>query len=301
MLTYMQTDAIYTMNDSQDSHHTSSRPPSLLSLRIQALDGNLSKLEAVLGQWLMRNQSGLGLETGASIAAKTGVSEITVSRFLRRMGYKGLSGLKQDLQAQGATQFPEAEVYVRLLEGEIGALIRRDAEAMLAIAAQVARPEWDKAITAIHGATEVFVTGFQTVRGVAEDFSRRLSIMRDRVRFVAPHDGGLAEWIGAGTGGCLILVDTVPYAREAAPILRAATARGMVVVVATDELNTWAAPHTPFVFMVSTGAGTFVESTGPLASMLNLITHATAARDPERSRARLATWPSLLRDLGLFT
>jgi DNA-binding MurR/RpiR family transcriptional regulator len=284
------------MNDSHDS-----APLNPLVLRIQALQEELTKSEAILSQWLVRNASGLGLETGASIAASTGVSEITVSRFLRRLGYKGLSALKQDLQLQGAAQLPEAEMYVRLLEGEIGALIRRDAEAMLAISAQVARPEWEEAITAIHRSDEVFVTGFQTVRGVAEDFARRLSIVRNRVRFVAAHDGGLSEWISAGPSSCLILVDTVPYAKEAESVLRAATARGICVIVATDELNTWAARHTNFVFMVSTRAGTFVESTGPLASMLNLFTHATAARDAKRSRERLASWPSLLKELGLFT
>jgi hypothetical protein len=53
----------------------------------------------------------------------------------------------------------------------------------------------------------------------------------------------------------------------------------MAVVVATDDLNTWAAAHTDFVFRV---------------------TSTVAALDPEASRARLAAWPDLLRGLGLL-
>lgn len=274
--------------------------PSPLLLRLQAIAGEMTRSEAMLAQWLTLNEGTLGLETGASIAAKTRVSEITVSRFLRRLGYKGLPALKADLQSRGMAALPAA-ASIRLLDGETGDLIRRDAEAMLALSEQVARPEWAQAMAAIHSAAFVFVTGFQTVRGAAEDFARRLAIVRPGVQFVSPHDGGLAEWIALPPGALLFLVDTVPYAREAEPIVARAIASGMVVVVATDELNTWAAGHTPFVFHVSAKSGAFVESTGPLASMLNLVTHAVAAQDPASSRERLSRWPGLIRELGLFS
>jgi DNA-binding MurR/RpiR family transcriptional regulator len=278
---------------------TDTPDPSPLVLRLQALSGELTRSEATLAQWLTLNEAILGLETGASIAAKTRVSEITVSRFLRRLGYRGLSALKADLQSKSTASLPAA-ASIRLLDGETGDLIRRDAEAMLALSDQVARPEWPQAMAALYAASQVFVTGFQTVRGAAEDFARRLAIVRPGVQFVSPHDGGLAEWIALPPGALLFLVDTVPYAREAEPIVARAAASGMVVVVATDELNTWAIAHTPYVFHVAAKSGAFVESTGPLASMLNLVTHAVAAQDPAATRARLQRWPGLIRDLGLF-
>jgi DNA-binding MurR/RpiR family transcriptional regulator len=273
---------------------------SALVLRLQAVEGKLTRSEATLAQWLTRNEAVLGLETGASIATKTRVSEITVSRFLRRLGYRGLAALKADLQSPASAALPAAGS-IRLLDGETGDLIRRDAEAVLAVSEQVARPEWVQAMAAIHGAAKVYVTGFQTVRGVAEDFARRLSIVRPGVQFFAAHDGALAEWVAVPEGALLFLVDTVPYAREAEPVVDRATRSGMTVVIATDELNTWAAKHTPFVFHVAAKSGAFVESTGPLASMLNLVTHAVAKIDPEATEARLARWTGLIRDLQLFS
>lgn len=272
---------------------------SPLKLRLQAVDGDLTRSEAMLAQWLTLNEAVIGLETGASIASKTRVSEITVSRFLRRLGYKGLAALKAELQSSGAASMPSASS-IRLLDGETGDLIRRDAEAVLALSDQVARPEWAQAIEAIQQAAHVYVTGFQTVRGVAEDFARRLAIVRPSVQFLSPHDGGLAEWIAPPPGAVMFLIDTIPYAREAEPVVAQAARSGMMVVVATDELNTWAVAHTPFVFHVAAKSGAFVESTGPLASLLNLITHAVAKLDPERAKARLNVWPGLIRDLQLF-
>jgi DNA-binding MurR/RpiR family transcriptional regulator len=272
---------------------------SPLKRRLQAVEGGLTKSEAILGQWLTLNEGVIGLETGASIANKTRLSEITVSRFLRRLGYKGLPALKAELQSSAAATLPAASS-IRLLDGEIGDLIRRDAEAILALSDQIARPEWAQAMTAIKGAAQIYVTGFQTVRGVAEDFARRLAIVRSAVQFLSPHDGGLAEWIAAPSGAVLFLIDTIPYAREAEPVVAQAARSGMVVVVATDELNTWAAAHTPYVFHVAAKSGAFVESTGPLASLLNLVTHAVAALDPDGAKQRLNLWPDLMRDLQLF-
>ncbi|MEZ5796536.1 MAG: MurR/RpiR family transcriptional regulator [Paracoccaceae bacterium] len=278
---------------------------SPLAARLRSLPEPLTKSEAVIVQWLVKNEATLGLETGASVAAKTGVSEITVSRFLKRAGFKGLQGLKEELQAALVhAHISPSERYFRLLDGEIGAILKRDADAVLALAKEVDKPAWADAIEAIAAADEVFVVGFQTVRGIAEDFARRLAIVRGSVRYVSPHDGGLVEWIPsfrrAEEQRCLVLVDMAPYAREAAPIVQTARRLGLTVVVVTDELNTWASAETPLVFHVTTKVDAFLESTGPMTTLLNVVIHAVAGKAPDKARKRIKDWPPIMRDLGLY-
>lgn len=278
---------------------------SPLAAKLRGLSGSLTKSEAVIAQWLVLNEAILGLETGASIASKTGVSEITVSRFLKRAGYKGLQGLKEDLQAALVhAHVSPADRYFRLLDSEIGAILKRDAEAVLALAHEVEKPTWPQAIDAIAAADEVFVVGFQTIRGIAEDFARRLSIVRGSVRYLSPHDGGLVEWIPSFRRGeesrCLVMVDMAPYAREALPILRTARSLGFALVVISDELNTWASAETPFVFHVATKVDAFLESTGPMTTLMNVIIHEVAGRAPEKARKRIKDWPQIMRGLGLY-
>jgi DNA-binding MurR/RpiR family transcriptional regulator len=278
---------------------------SPLAARLRSISGGLTKSETVIAQWLVLNEATLGLETGASIASKTGVSEITVSRFLKRTGYKGLQGLKEDLQAALVhNHVSPSDRYFRLLDSEIGAILKRDADAVLTLAHEVEKPAWPQAIDAIAAADEVFVTGFQTVRGIAEDFTRRLSIVRGSVRFLSPHDGGLVEWIPSFRRGdetrCLVMIDMAPYAREARPIVQTARALGMQVVVVTDELNTWASFETPFVFHVATKVDAFLESTGPMTTLMNVIIHEVAGRDPQKARKRIKDWPPIMRELGLY-
>lgn len=278
---------------------------SRLAARLRGARADMTKSEARIAQWLLLNEATLAMETGTSIAAKTGVSEITVSRFLRRIGFRGMAELKAEIGSPAAMlNFNSTERYMRLLDGELGTLLKRDADAILSLGTQIARPEWEAAIATIDLADEVFVTGFQTVRGLAEDFARRLGIVRGSVRYVSAHDGGLVEWVPsrrrASETRALVLVDMVPYAREAEAIARTARSLGIAVVVITDELNTWAQSHTPFVFHASTKVGAFLESTGPLATLLNLVTHAVAGRDPDKAQDRISSWPAILRDLGLY-
>jgi DNA-binding MurR/RpiR family transcriptional regulator len=278
---------------------------SSLAARLNAVAGDLTKSEAKIAQWITMNEATAGLETGASLAAKIGVSEITVSRFLRRLGFKGMAALKEELQARGVNaHLQSADRYIRLLDGELGALIKRDAEATLGLGAQIVRPAWVEAVSCVDQADEVFVTGFQTVRGLAEDFARRLSIIRGSARFIAAHDTGLAEWIPSqrrvDDRRCLILIDMIPYAREAEVVARLAQQGGMDLVIVSDELNTWAVKFTPHVFYAGTKAGAFLESTGPLATLLNLLLHAVADRDPDKVQARLGKWPAIIRELELY-
>ncbi len=278
---------------------------SPLAARLRGIPGGLTRSETVIAQWLVLNAATLGPETGASVAAKTGVSEITVSRFLKRAGYKGLQGVKEDLQAALVhAHVSPSDRYFRLLDGEIGAILKRDADAVLALAQEVEKPAWRAAIDTIAQVDEVFVTGFQTIRGIAEDFTRRLSIVRGSVRFLSPHDGGLVEWIPSFRRSdetrCLVMIDMAPYAREALPIVQAARGLGMQVVVVTDELNTWASAETPFVFHVATKVDAFLESTGPMTTLMNVMIHEVAGRAPDRARKRIRDWPPIMRGLGLY-
>jgi DNA-binding MurR/RpiR family transcriptional regulator len=278
---------------------------SPLAARLRSISGGLTKSEAIIAQWLVLNEATLGLESGASVAAKTGVSEITVSRFLKRAGFKGLQGLKENLQAALVhAHVSPSDRYFRLLDGEIGAILKRDADAVLALAHEVEKPVWPQAIDAIAGADEVFVVGFQSIRGIAEDFTRRLGIVRGSVRLLSPHDGGLVEWIPsfrrAEEKRCLVMIDMAPYAREALPMVQTARQLGLQVVVVTDELNTWAIAETPFVFHVTTKVDAFLESTGPMTTLMNVLIHEVAGRAPDKARKRIKDWPPIMRGLGLY-
>lgn len=266
----------------------------------------LTKSEARIARYILNNEARIGLETGVSLAAATQVSEITVSRFLNKLGLRGMRELKDQLKKVPPERTAEsAERFMRLLSGSDSALIEAEASAVRKLSSQVARDEWRDMADCLFEADRIFVTGFQTVRGMAEDFAKRLGVVRDAVRFLSVQEGGLVEWTPPsasieGTRNVFVLVDIMPYAREAEKACKIARDLGFHVVVFSDEFNNWAYSHTDLVFHAVSKTGPFLESTASLNSILNLVVHAVAEQEPEKARARIDNWLKFTKELELF-
>lgn len=263
----------------------------------------LSRLEAQVAQYMLLNISDLSFETGASLADKVGVSEVTVSRLLRRLGYQGLRGLKEALRTEllkhGRTDGTDRkplevpERYVGVLEFEY--------KALHGVFEQCATPMWNELVRTIVAAERVYVTGFQAVRGIAEDCARRLALTRSNVQFLHAHDGMLAEWLDVQSEThCLILIDVVPYAHETQTLATLCGRDNRSLVVVTDEMCHWAKNYTDLVIHTNTRNGLMLESTVAIAAALNLIANAVAERDPAAFAKRLDQWRKNTRALKLF-
>lgn len=276
--------------------------------QLDAVLPELSNLEAQVAQYMRLNISDLSFETGASLAEKVGVSEITVSRLLRRLGYEGMRGLKKELRNQLLNRGLLSVVATGDLEvpKPFSEVLDMELEAIRDIYRQCASPTWHRLVRAVADADRVYVTGFQTVRGVAEDCARRLALARSDVRFLAAHDGMLTEWLEAShtkvqrSNECLILIDVVAYAREAPVLAKLCNETGRSLVIVTDEMCHWAKNHTDLVIHASTRSGLFLESTVAITAALNLIVDAVAKESSSEVAERLQQWKAVARELNIF-
>ncbi|MDN5882365.1 MAG: MurR/RpiR family transcriptional regulator [Nitrosospira sp.] len=263
----------------------------------------LPRQEAKLAQYMLLNQNSLALENGKTLAAKVGVSEVTVGRLLRRLGCDGMKEFKGLLRQQysEARSGPEVrndvhETLEQVMQSELGIVA--------SVFQQTTSSDWQKASALIAGSKRVFVTGFQSVRGAAEDFVRRLSLARDGVAYLSPHDNMLAEWTGndgaAVMESCLVLVDVVPYAREAIDIARLAQEQGRHCIVVSDEYCHWGREVADAVIYAPSKTGLFLESTVGIVLALGLLVDAASKAHPEESRERLLQWKAQTTRLKLF-
>ncbi len=279
-----------------------------LEEQLDAVLPELSNLEAQVAQYMRLNIGDLSFETGASLAEKVGVSEVTVSRLLRRLGYEGMRGLKRELRNQLINRELLKDVGSGNLEGPIpfSEVMDLELEAVRDVYRQCASPTWRRLVKAVSEADRVYVTGFQTVRGMAEDCARRLALARGEVRFLSAHDGMLAEWLAVPSKKkrpakeCLILIDVVAYAREAPVLAKLCNETGRTLVIVTDEMCHWAKNHTDLVIHASTRSGLFLESTVGITAALNLIVDAVAKESAPEVAERLQQWKSTARALNLF-
>ena len=278
---------------------------SFVELMDKLEDGlpNLPKQEARVAQYMLLNVTTLGPETGKSLAIRVGVAEITVGRLMRRLGYNGTKDLKELLRQHyavgGNTSVPQHDLAPHLrqaLEAEIS-VIRN-------VFDQTTGKRWDKASELVSQSSSIFVTGFQSVSGLAKDFSVRLGLARPKVHYLSPHDGMLGEWIthdqASSTTECLVLVDVVPYAKEAAELIRISKEQGRKCIVVSDEFCHWSHNLADAVIYAPSITGLYLESTVGINIALSLLTDVAARKNANVSKQRLEWWKKNSRRLNLF-
>lgn len=273
-----------------------------LAAKIEAELPDLPKQEAKVAQYFLLNLDSLSFETGSSIATKIGVAEITVGRMLRRFGCAGMKEFKQILRRRYAVVGPGRAATGTELSPAWRDQLSAEMAALQSVYDQLEGPGFRTAVSMLSARDEIFVTGFQTVRGLAEDTARRMSLARPCVRFLSAHDGMLSEWIedSAPEASCLLLIDVVPYAAESQIIAQMAKDQGRSLVVVTDEYCHWAAAVADATINAPSSTGLFLESTLGLYATLALLTHQVADTTPETANGRLKQWKMAAHKLKLF-
>ena len=240
----------------RNSVATESGMTTALIDRLQNPDFRQTKAEILIANYLERHLAELPFETAKSIAERVGVSQMTVGRYLRRLGYDGLDQLKHELRGNARhTAWQVKDRFDRLQQDArdgklLAKLLREQIDELEKIYELTLSPHWKAATKALISAREIYVAAYQNVRGIAQYFASQLSYARPNVQFVDGLNGTYGEVLdGAAGGRCLFLMDVRRFASKARPLALAARKAGVKVILVTDEFCTWsdAAADIPLV------------------------------------------------------
>ena len=204
-----------------------------------------SRADRGIATYMLADLPGLPFETAASVAAKVGVSEPTVGRFCRTLGYGGFKDLKEHLRRDVGDRpwlIGDRLEALRARMGAEGGLARgleREMAALVAVYELAHGPAWEAATRRLARAPAVFATGFQTERGVAEIFVHQLQYLRDGVRVLDLAGGSFAELLAREGDAALVLFEARRYSRLALELARAAREAGVPVTLVTDPYCDW--------------------------------------------------------------
>lgn len=272
-------------------------PPSPRSVRdrLDQARHTGSKSERAIATFMLNSLKNLPFETAATLAEKVRVSEATVGRFCRTIGYANLKDLKDHLKEDIGDQPWLIKDRLDGLRQSPGQRDERLAQALkLEIAGligvyELARTEaWAHAVARFATMSQIFVAGFQTERGLGLYFASQLQYVRRRVQPIDLSAGNFAEVL-ADRGGeaCLAIFEARRYSRQALVLAREARARGIPVTLFTDHFCTWGEEFADEVFMVETQFDQFWDSTAHMAVLSNLMINDIFLSLGEGAEARL--------------
>lgn len=266
-----------------------------LAERLRAGFAERSRAERAVASYMLANLPRLPFETAASIAEAVGVSQMTVGRFLRGVGYSNLSELKDELrQGLGASSLLVSNRVERLGEGgEAGERLRRnfdlEVESLLTVYELPGTPAWTRTAARLAEADSVSAAGFQTLEGIASIFVQRLTYLRPAVRLLDGRDGTFADLLAGGERKpALVLFEMRRETRACRLLAEAAAERGVGLTVICDAHCAWAHELADDVLVASTESHLFWDNQAPFLSLLNLLLDGVArALEPavgERTR-----------------
>lgn len=248
----------------------------------QRLESSLSTATAsgrAIANYMLANLYELPFQTAADIAATLNVSESSVGRFCRSIGYSHFKDLKNDLKAdlgdgpwlvgdrlqefrQQASQGPQG--LPRSFELEVGALVK--------VYEYSLTPAWHTVAQRLATRRKVFVAGFQTERGIAASMAHLLQYLRDDVHWVDGAAGHYADvLLSAPQDSALVVFEARRYSRHALTLCREAREAGIPVTLVTDTFCDWAEQNADEVFRVPTEFNFFWESTAAMLSLVHLL------------------------------
>lgn len=262
---------------------------ALLKKRIEAVSSDLTSSERVLAGFITANPDCLLLATSAEIAGRTGVSAMTVTRFVQKIGFDTVRQAKQTLRDESLGPRPSS--FSLRYEKEQSALpfsgsFEAECATIKRAHAMRGSDDWKRAVDWIANSEAVYAAGFQMANHLAGALVGHLGYIRPNVEVVTGSKGVYAAPLtNPAKDKTLILIDLFRYAKDG-PILAAfAQEKGIKVIIICDDVCGWAPSCADLVFPVAINRGLFMSSTIAIYSLLNLMLHDVAALLGARARA----------------
>jgi DNA-binding MurR/RpiR family transcriptional regulator len=228
--------------------------------------------EQKIASYLLHNISGIPFETAASLGQRVGVSPMTVGRFLRNLGYAGLSELKKDLRGnapwlplyRNSGRAQEADFVADSLQTDIRVLTEAYALARTA--------EWTSIVKLLVAAERVSVASFHHGRFLGLGFANLLQHVKPHTRFSDGSDGAYADvLLDSGVDSCVVLIDFRRYARHFRLLAEEVAARGIPLVIVSDTPCYWARQLTDNLLLLPLDPDRAWHNLGAVTSLLSLL------------------------------
>jgi DNA-binding MurR/RpiR family transcriptional regulator len=243
---------------------------------------NGSKADKVIASYMLAEPAGIPFETAATLAAKVAVSEPTVGRFCRSLGYKSFRDLKQQLR-QDLGDKPWLisdrlqDFQQRSLNGgdQLARALELEIAGLVALYELAQSDGWKRAVTRLATVPSIYVAGFQTERGIAQYLVNQLHYLRSGVTLVDTAGGNFSDvLLGDPARSSLVIFEARRYSRLAKVLAQEAKAAGVQTILITDAFCDWGRGLVDEMFVVSTEFNLFWESSAQMASLVSLLVNA---------------------------
>lgn len=198
---------------------------------------DLSPTERRLADLLLDFPGELASYTASELADMAGVSNATVTRFIRRVGYRSYEAARQQVRVD--RQSGAALYLVKPPSETAGELAAQQRQAVLNLDqtfSKLSHAEIEAAANAVVGARRVLLIGSRAGRALADYLAFQLVQVIDTVSVAPPAGETLGETLAAlGSQDCVILFRLKRPSQQFEKVVRAVRGSGARIIYITDD------------------------------------------------------------------
>ena len=214
--------------------------------KIQSM--TLTRTDAEIAEYILAHLSTIGFQTSTTMAEEIGVSDTSVIRFIRKLGFKGYADFRSEMNARTARQIDRAqpdltpgEKYLRTLEHlGSGSLISDVSQYTLnnlqKSYAQLDQGTVEQIVDILLRSDRKYIAGFRGTACCAQYMASKLLFLTPPVVPILHADATAVEnLLDITERDCLFLYSFPRYSEIARPLMEIARESGAKVILMTDR------------------------------------------------------------------
>ncbi|HWQ75001.1 MAG TPA: MurR/RpiR family transcriptional regulator [Syntrophomonas sp.] len=208
---------------------------------------SLSKTELKIADYLLDNSNTIGLKTATEVADEIGVSDSSVIRFVRLLGFKGYGDFKREMSGRLEQHYNEflspRQKYIRAKESINEKDLISDVVEQTILNLNKSVESLDMSV--INAAADILITskrkyivGFRGTASCVLYMSRKLILFLPNIISCVNHDSSVIEqMIDISSEDCIVLYTFPRYTKITQALLELAKKRRAKIIVITDRLT----------------------------------------------------------------
>ncbi|PWC51253.1 MurR/RpiR family transcriptional regulator [Azospirillum sp. TSA6c] len=281
-----------------------------LTARIRNRYGDLSPMERQLADVILACPGELSGYSATELAGRAGVSKMTVSRLVRRLGYAGFEAARLAARRGGDWGSPlfllppggPASASSAASDGDpapLDAHFQRSAEALAATARQTDPAMLARAARALADARRIWVCGARNSAFLAGYARWQFIQVRGEVHQLAATGETMAETLAdLNSGDLLFLVGIRRRPPAIVRLLRIAGERGIPTILIADSHSALEAPPPPLTFRCETRSLAALDTHVAALAVIHALAAELIPLTGEAGRARIRAVEDLHDRLG---
>ena len=214
--------------------------------KIQSM--TLTRTDAEIAEYILAHLSTIGFQTSTMMAEEIGVSDTSVIRFIRKLGFKGYADFRSEMNARTARQIDRAqpdltpgEKYLRTLEHlGSGSLISDVSQYTLnnlqKSYAQLDQGTVEQIVDILLSSDRKYIAGFRGTACCAQYMASKLLFLTPHVVPILHADATAVEnLLDITERDCLFLYSLPRYSEIGRPLMEIARESGAKVILMTDR------------------------------------------------------------------